>query len=121
MRVRILFGLKITSEFEAESFMILEVTMIRSSTSRASILRHKYTICRKLGSLLLKSFEVAKKRSTASFLEYFSPVDKMRMIFVKRMRHLRGLTGEVLNTRKGKPKGMRSTVGRICEDHIHLC
>jgi hypothetical protein len=40
-----------------------------------------------------------KKRSVASLVGNFSPVKRRRAIFVSRMRHFRGDTGDVLNTR----------------------
>ena len=40
-----------------------------------------------------------KKREVASLVGNFSPVKRRRAILVRSMRHLRGETGEVLNTR----------------------
>ena len=40
-----------------------------------------------------------KKRDVASLVGNFSPVNKRRVIFVRRIRHLRGEIGEELNNR----------------------
>jgi hypothetical protein len=40
-----------------------------------------------------------KKREVASFTGNFSPVKRRRAILVRRIRHLRGETGDVLKTR----------------------
>ena len=42
-----------------------------------------------------------KNRSVASFRGNFSPVERSKTIFVSRMRHFRGDTGDVLNMRAG--------------------
>lgn len=43
-----------------------------------------------------------KKSEVASLVGNFSPVKRRRAILVRRMRHLRGETGEVLKTRAVK-------------------
>ena len=83
----------------AVSFIIELVTMITSSAVCASSLMTRYTICRNEASLFWKSFEIPKKRDVASLVGNFSPVKRRRAILVRRMRHLRGETGEVLKTR----------------------
>lgn len=96
---RIAFARYKTSLPTAVSFIILLVTMITSSAVLASSLIIKYTICRNEASLFWKSLEMPKNREVASFVGNFSPVKRRRAIFVKRIRHLRGDTGDVLNSR----------------------
>jgi hypothetical protein len=43
-----------------------------------------------------------KKREVASLVGNFSPVERRRAILVRRIRHLRGETGDVLKTRAGE-------------------
>jgi hypothetical protein len=83
----------------AVSFMILLVTMMTSSAVFASSLMTKYTICRREASLFWNSFEMPKKRDVASLTGNLSPVKRSRAILVRRIRHLRGETGDVLKTR----------------------
>ena len=45
------------------------------------------------------NLEIPKKRAVASFVGNFSPVKRRREILVRRIRHFRGDTGDVLNTR----------------------
>ena len=45
------------------------------------------------------NLEMPKKRAVASFVGNFSPVKRRREILVRRIRHFRGDTGDVLNTR----------------------
>lgn len=103
----IAFALYTTSLPIAVSFIILLVTMITSSAVLANSLMTRYTIWRREASLFWNSLEMPKKRSVASRVGNFSPVKRRRAIFVSRMRHFRGDTGEVLKTRAvhtGQPK-----------------
>lgn len=83
------------------SFIIVLVTIMTSSAELAISLMTRWTICRKLASLFWKSLEIPKKRVVASFVGNLSPVYRRRAILVRRMRHLRGWIGELLNSRAG--------------------
>lgn len=93
------FGRKMMSVLPPVSFMMVLVTMMMSSAEWASSLMTRWTICRKLASLFWKSFEMPKKRVVASLVGNFSPVYRRRAILVRRIRHLRGCMGELLNNR----------------------
>lgn len=71
--------------------------MIVSSAVFANSFRIKYTIWRNEGSLFWNSFEMPKKSVVASSVGNCSPVNRSTAIFVRRVRHLRGEMGEVLN------------------------
>lgn len=88
-----------TSLPTAVSFIILLVTIMTSSAVLASSLITRYTICLNEGSLFWKSLDMPKKREVASFVGNFSPVKRRRAIFVSNIRHLRGETGDELNSR----------------------
>jgi hypothetical protein len=103
--------------------MILLVTIITSSAVFASSLITKYTICRSAASLFWKSFEMPKKREVASLVGNFSPVNSSREIFVRRIRHFRGETGDVLKTRATiiPTPGQRIAVEEIpCNSNAYL-
>ena len=79
--------------------MILLVTMMTSSAVCAISLMTRYTICRNEASLFWNSLEIPKNKEVASLVGNFSPVKRSRAILVRRIRHFRGDTGDVLNTR----------------------
>jgi len=99
---RIAFGLYTTSLPTAVSFMILLVTIMISSAAGASSFMAKYIICRKLASLFWNSLDMPKNSVVASLRGNRSPENIRRTILVSRIRHFRGETGDVLNTRAGK-------------------
>jgi len=99
---RIAFGLYTTSLPTAVSFMILLVTIIISSAAGANSFIAKYIICRKLASLFWNSLDMPKNSVVASLRGNRSPENIRRTILVSRIRHFRGETGDVLNTRAGK-------------------
>ena len=79
--------------------MTVLVTMIISSVESASSLIIRWTIWRRLESLFWNNFGMPKNRVVASFVGNFSPLYSKSVIFVRRIRHLRGCIGEELKRR----------------------
>ena len=105
---RIALALYKTSLPTAVSFIILLVTIMTSSAVFANSLIIRYTICRNEASLFWKSFEMPKNSEVASLVGNLSPVKRRSAILVRSMRHLRGDTGEELNSRatRGYQRGL---------------